>query len=328
MLHILGVGAAYPSTTLSDEVIRELVGECPNAAFLARTGTVMRKSSLPLDYIRQTKNQDVLGRRAAALESPTDLAMRATHMALERAGIKAEQLGLVIGDCVTPYQTTPSEGQRVAGRLGLKVPAYDITCGPAALSLLLETILNWNSDRLPEYILCISSNTPTQHVHFREGALEPWIFGDAAGAIVLSTKATGKLSLVESYLKKDSAQKPVLEIDRHVALLTDRMMPKNEVVQLVAQMNKRFSEHHKVASDRLTIIGPELYGGDLKNSTREIGVENDRLLTSATETGFALGSSAFCSLSGLWNKINPGDHVLAVHAGDGVWSGCLMFSHV
>ena len=149
-MFIIGVGAATPTTELSEQFLASigltLAGE--ERTLLSRAGVTSRRVSLPLDYIREKGNRDVLEGRAVATISPTVLAVQAANQALSRAGICIEQVGLLLADTATPYQTCPSEAQRIAGALGVKIPAYDIIAGSAALPFYLELLSSWKPERI------------------------------------------------------------------------------------------------------------------------------------------------------------------------------------
>src|SRR5690606_212376 len=109
MLHIVGMGHAHPDTEITNELLEDL-GTGTNAEWIRHhIGIETRRSVLPLDYIRETKNADPRRALEVAQRTPTDLGVAAARMALERAGLAASDIGLVIGNCCTPFETTPAE---------------------------------------------------------------------------------------------------------------------------------------------------------------------------------------------------------------------------
>ena len=198
MLSVVGLGHAYPATVIDNECLARLNPEFDSALWLKQTGIRSRFSSLPLSYIEETGNKDPSLAIKAALESPTALAARACRMALDRAGVKAEEVGLILADCSTPWETCPGEAQRVGRQLGVKIPAYDVCASTASLCAHLEMLGQWKESRVPRYVLCISTNTPTQSMHFRgsgPAALASMRFGDGAGAVLVSGQVPGRLRI-------------------------------------------------------------------------------------------------------------------------------------
>lgn len=187
-MYILGFGKAFPTHPLGGE----------------------RFTSLPLPYIKETKNIPIKNALMHAVNSPSEIGESALRAAIEKAKLSVEDITYAIGDTSTPWETCPSEGQRVAGRLGLKVPAYDVTGIGCALSATLFALTKWRD--VPSLIAWVSSNLITQVVDFSEGT-EKDVFGDGAGACVLSAdrKQGFKVEKVEYTLNHSS--KFVIEQD-------------------------------------------------------------------------------------------------------------------
>lgn len=323
-MFILGVGAAHPEVEVTDEFLAS-IGVTPTAQetqLLSRFGVETRRSSIPQDYVRTTKNSDVLEGRAVALASPTSLAVTASRQALERAGITTEQIGLIIADTATPYQTCPSEAQRIGGALGIKIPAYDIVAGSASLPLYLEMLSSWKPERIPDYVLCVSTNTLSQHVAYSGSAVPAYLYGDAAAAFVISPRHAGKFKLVDSYLERRGFLRAGSVVERHLSFVDDALLPKTEVQEMIAQGLKKIS-NDKVPS---AIIGPQLYSGEFADYEKALGLPSGALISATTRTGYALGASCGVALSALWDTTKQGAAIALLHAGDGVWSGSIVLA--
>lgn len=327
-MYILGAGAAYPDTELTNEFLQSLgLGLTEEErSVLSRLGIHSRRTTLPLEYIASTRNLDVLEARAQATLSPTELGVRAARQALDRAGITMEQVGLVIADSATPYQTCPAEAHRIAGAFGVKVASYDIVAGSGAIPLYIEMLSTWKPERIPEYVLCVSTNTPSQQVSFAGSSLSSYVFGDAASAVVLSSRHTGKLRVVDSYLRKQSAYKPVVSVSHHISFAAEHLLPQEEVVTLIEQGLKRLSEKFGLAMDDIMFVGPQLFCGELSTCAARLGISADKCALETADKGYALGSSAGAALASRWDQIEAGRQVVVIHAGDGLWSGSILLA--
>ena len=60
----------------------------------------------------------------------------------------------------------------------------------------LRNLSRYRQDAIAEYVLCVSTNTPTQRVNYAQGN-EGLYFGDAAGAVVVSAHHSGLLKLLD-----------------------------------------------------------------------------------------------------------------------------------
>ena len=323
-MYILGVGAAHPEVEVSDEFLAS-IGLVPNAQeaqLLSRFGVRTRRVSISQDYITTTKNREVLEGRDVALASPTALAVTAIRQALDRAGITTEQVGIIIADTATPYQTCPSEAQRIGGALGIKIPAYDIVAGSASLPLYLEILSSWKLERIPDYVLCVSTNTLSQHVAYSGSALPAHLYGDAAAAFVFSPRHVGRLKVVDSYLERRGFLKASSVVERHLSFADDALLPKEEVQEMIAQGLKRISSGKTLSA----IVGPQLYSGEFSEYENALGLTSGVLISGTSRAGYALGASCGVALSSLWDTTTQGAAIALLHAGDGVWSGSIVLA--
>ena len=322
-MFILGIGAAHPDVEVTDEVLASL-GLTPTdqeARSLARFGVRSRRASLPLEYIKDTKNREVLEARPQALATPTSLAAAASRQALERAGIAAEQIGLILADTATPYQTCPSEAQRLGCALGVKIPAYDVVVGAASLPLYLEMLTSWKPERLPDYVLCVSTNTFSQHVAYGGSSTIPaYLYGDAASAFVLSPRHAGKMKVASSFVENSTKRPASSVVERHVSCPTDAALSAGEIVEKLSLSLGRLS-----ASKAPTkVVGPQLYAGEFGEYEKALGLAQSSMISGTRDVGYALGASAGVALSSLWDSARGGDVIAVLHAGDGAWGGSVV----
>src|SRR5262245_55035109 len=108
-LHVHGFGHAHPSQEITNRFLEELDIGTDDAWILERVGIRSRRTVLPLDYIRTTRNQDVRAANEAAEISNAGMAARAARMAIERAGIETSRIGLVIAGSSATDTHSPAE---------------------------------------------------------------------------------------------------------------------------------------------------------------------------------------------------------------------------
>jgi len=318
-MFILGVGAAHPDIEITDEFLSSL-GLTPTgeeAHLLTRCGVRSRRASLPLEYIQGTKNSEVLDGRPVAVATPTTLAVDASRQAMARACITPDQIGLIIADTATPYQTCPSEAQRIGGALGIKIPAYDVVAGDASFPVYLEMLSSWKPERLPDYILCVSTNTFSQHVAYGGSALSAYVYGDAASAFVLSPRHSGKLKIVDSFLEGGAQRSASSVVERHVVCKAGAVLPKAEIAEMLTHTLNRLAS----ASRPVAVVGPQLYSGEFEDYEQTLGLSPGTMVSGTRDVGYALGASCGVALSSLWDTAQAGSSIAVLHAGEGTWGG-------
>lgn len=124
-------------------------------------------------------------RRVARKDQPTsDLAERAARMALENAGVKAEELDLIIVATMTPDRTIPSTACILQDRLGAaKAGAFDLSAACSGFSYAAATACQFIETGVYRHILVVGAETLSKVLDWtdRNTCI---LFGDGAGAAV------------------------------------------------------------------------------------------------------------------------------------------------
>lgn len=136
------------------------------------------------EWIRQRTG--IEERRFAADDQATsDLSVEAGKRALEAAGIKAEELDLIIVGTLTPDYLLPSTACLVQDRLGAtKAGAFDVNAACTGFLTALHTGEAFIASGRAKRVLVIGAEKLTSFVDFTDRT-SCIIFGDAAGAAVL-----------------------------------------------------------------------------------------------------------------------------------------------
>lgn len=322
MLNILGLGFAYPETVLDNTALSEACPSLTPEEILVKSGIHSRRTVLPLSYIIETRNTDLAAAAKVLRETPTDLALKAAKMALDRAGIVPEQIGLIIGDGATPLETTPSEGQRLGESLRVKVPAYDIFTSSCAAVLHPHIISEWRESEVPDYVLCVSANTPTRCINYGQGE-ERLFFGDAAGAAVLSTRHRGKLALLDSAFHTEPAQCSMIGcgIHGHLSLREDAIF---RIRDKTSEMLHRANVANKLDMGATRLVGTQITPLILRDIANKYLIDTEYTWLNADRMGYSLGASETCVLAEKWDEIQGGETIVVSSAGGGFSYGYLV----
>ncbi|HEY5658513.1 MAG TPA: ketoacyl-ACP synthase III, partial [Myxococcota bacterium] len=87
-----GIGHAHPENEITNRFLEDLDIGTSDAWIMERVGIHSRRTVLPLDYIRETRNANPAAALEAAELSNADLGARAAEMAIERAGVAREDI--------------------------------------------------------------------------------------------------------------------------------------------------------------------------------------------------------------------------------------------
>lgn len=180
---ILSSGAYAPDRVLPNSYFNELLGEDVDT------------------WLRQ--NVEIYERRwCSEQESTVDLCERAAAQALERAGIRADQLDLLIVATDTPEYVSPSTASVLQHRIGAdNAGTFDVNTACAgfvtALDIAAKYIL---SDEHYQYVLVIGAYAMSKYLNMSDKKTVT-LFADGAGAVVMAAEEnTTKRGFLSSQL--------------------------------------------------------------------------------------------------------------------------------
>ena len=168
---ILGVGAYLPEKVMTNFDLEKMV-DTSNEWIVERTG------------IRE--------RRIADPETATsDMSVQAARAALADAGVKAEELDLVIVATATPDYPFPSTACQVQDRIGAKhAGAFDLAAGCSGFVYGLSVASQMVASGLYQKILVIGAETLSRITDWTDRNTCV-LFGDGAGAAVVGRVEEG-----------------------------------------------------------------------------------------------------------------------------------------
>ena len=247
-------------------------------------------------------------------ETPTSVAVRAVKQALDRAGIAADKIGQIVGDNSTPIETTPSEAQRVGEALGLKIPCFDITGGSGALLVHLNSFRRTKAERVPEYVVCLTTSMATTRVDYRRGQ-ERFLFGDGAVAVVLSCAHKGKLKIEHTSMTPTPAYRHTISLPMY-GLLSVLFPSAADVASVVTGELKSIATKVNGLAGSF-VVPPQLNLEIVKAVEEMASLSPDKVWWSGRDHGYTFGSSSLLPLALRWDTIAKGDQIVVVDAGTG-----------
>lgn len=181
---ILGVGHALPERRLTNRELEQKV-DTTDEWIVERTGIRERRIAE-----RQT--------------NCSDLAYQASIMALEQAGIAAEQLDLIIVATATPDMFFPSTACIVQDLLGARqAAAFDLSAGCSGFVYALDVAHKYLLAEDYQYVLVIGAEILSRILDYGDRNTCV-LFGDGAGAAVVG-KGRSQAGILSSVLGADGS---------------------------------------------------------------------------------------------------------------------------
>lgn len=134
-----------------------------------------------------TSRTGIKTRHFCKSESVTDLAAGAARAALDKAGIRADDLAACVVCTVTPECSAPSMGCLVQGALGLpeNIPCFDINVGCTGFVYGLQIVRGMLLQSEKRHALLLGAEALSRITDFTDRSTCV-LFGDGAGAVVLA----------------------------------------------------------------------------------------------------------------------------------------------
>lgn len=200
-LHILGTGRAVPEQIVTNDDLARRV-DTNNEWIVARTGIRERR------FAREG-------------ESLTQFTVAAARQALERAGLKPEDIGLCITATVTSDRLFPSQACLIHQELGLPedCPAFDLSAGCTGFLYAMETAAAMLPRMNRPYALLVGGELLSRIIDMDDRST-CILFGDGAGAAVVESTETGWYSVLGTRGDRDvlwawgpGQERPYLHMD-------------------------------------------------------------------------------------------------------------------
>ena len=324
MLSIVGMGYSHPETVIDNKFIEDLNVGTSAQWIMEKIGIETRLSTLPLDYIRETRNQDPRQSLKVASMTPTEMGAKAARMALDRAGLRPEDIQLVIANCCTPAQTAPAEAQRLARAIGIQGKAYDVFTACPAFALHMDFLNNFKPEKLPDYILCVSTAALTQHVNYNDRS-DGAIWGDGAAAWIVSPRKPGKLNLLDSTFQADPTRAHVVVIETWGHFWQEGRLVRDFSVRQTVRLVKRLEENFELDWNRDIFIGHQANATMLRQIIENRHIPESNHWHNVTKVGNQAGAGAPAVMAMNWDKIKPGQKLAIAVVGAGLsWGSVLL----
>ncbi len=137
----------------------------------------------------------------------SDLALPASKMALERAGLEPKDMDMIVFATVSPDVFFPGAGCFLAHKLGLPgIPAMDVRNQCAGFLYALSAADAWIRAGIYKKILVVGAEVHSTGMDFSERGRDLTVlFGDGAGAVVLGATAESNRGILTTILHADGS---------------------------------------------------------------------------------------------------------------------------
>ena len=274
-------------------------------------------------------------------EVTSDLAVDASRIALEAAGIPPEQLDLIVCATLSPDTPIPSTAVWVQRKLGIAAPAFDVNAACAGFSYAFSTGTAFIESGQAETVLVLGAEVLSRVMDWTDRGV-CILFGDGAGATVRRRSADP--GVIGSVLGADGQAAEILYIpaggtarpashetvdahDHAIRMPNGREVFKRAVVEMSNACRQLLAKSGYTPDDVDLLIPHQANARIMIAVAERLGVPMERAVVDVASIGNTSAASIPIALDRAWRAgtIRQGDLVLFTSFGAGLtWGATLV----
>jgi 3-oxoacyl-[acyl-carrier-protein] synthase-3 len=317
MLYLHGLGHFHPENVITNRFLEELDIGSSEEWILERVGIRTRRTSLQLDYIKTTKNRDPRAAFEASAYTNAQTGALAASLAMERATVKPEDVGMVVSGSSAPDYVTPAEAATVAAELGIDVPCFDLNSACSTFGMQIKFLSDMKPEALPPYILIVNPENLTRTIDYSDRRAAP-LFGDGSSAAVVSPSVPSNKVFEAFFCDSNPLSWDKVRVPRLGHFGQDGRAVQGFAIRKTTESLRKLQEVFPINSGRFKFVGHQANFGMLKTVCERCGVSEEDHWHNVVDYGNTGCSSAPSVLSQNWERFRPGDHIALIMVGSGL----------
>ena len=316
MLFIHGVDHWHPDTVIDNAFLTDL-GIGTDATWIERVvGIRTRRTVLPLEYIRSSRNRDPRQAEAVAAWKEPQAAALAAAGAVRKAGLNPDDIGLIVSGGCGSAATSPALACRIAAALGVSVPCLDISSACSSFVVQLDVLSRLHPHDAARFILLASAEHLTRSVDYTDRSTAV-LFGDAATAMVVSPRAESRAWVAETFVETlpRLCEEVVIPAGGHFRQ-NGRLIQATAITQSVAAIRRAAP----AAGESPYFIGHQANLAMLQQICKLGDIPPERHLYNVDRFGNCGTAGTASVLSQHWDRFAGGDAVILNQVGAGITS--------
>ncbi|MEM9564775.1 MAG: beta-ketoacyl-ACP synthase III [Actinomycetota bacterium] len=254
----------------------------------------------------------------------TGLASEAAEQALERSGVPADSVGLVIAATQTPDDLCPSTAAGVQDALGLTCAAFDVNAACAGFSYGLVVAHSMLLSGATDAALVVGVDRMTAATNYDDRSTAI-LFGDGAGAVVLTNEPDGDRGIRAWDTGTDGSHADILASPIRDGRITGvemngKVLFKHMVRYAVDSARAAVERAGLELDDVVAVLAHQANQRILDAVADRLGVDHDRVISIIEHTGNTSAASVPLALDAAVGdgRVSPGDPILLLGFGGGL----------
>jgi len=324
MLYLHAMGHFNPENVISNKFLEDLDIGTTNEWIMERVGIENRRTVLPLDYIVQTRNQNPQAAFEARIYKNAQMAARAAGMALQRASLRLEDIGMIIAGSSSPDNVAPAEASAIAAELGIEVPCLDMNSACSSFGMQINFLSKMQPEALPDYILVADSETLTKCVDYNNRSTAV-LFGDGCAAAIVSTKIPSRAIFLNCHFDSKPSGWVKVGIGYDWYFNQDGNAVQGFAIRQTTESVKVLQNDYAVEAKRFVFIGHQANLMMLKTVSERSSIAPENHWYNVDQFGNTGCCSAPTVLSRHWEELRAGDRIAIAIVGAGLsWAHMML----
>ncbi len=323
-LYLHGLGHFHPENEITNRFLEDLDIGTDEKWILDRVGIRSRRTVLSLDYIRETHNLDPGQAAEATQYTHGETGAFAAEMALDRAGITRDAIGMVIAGSSRAEFSCPPDACYIAASMGVEAPAFDMNSACTSMWVALYMLSNMRPESMPDYILVVAPESLTTAVNYEDRSASV-LWGDCTAAAIVSTRVPSRIRMLDNTMESSPAgyEKVMVPLFGHFEQegRTVQMFAIKKTVRLL----RKIQETYPLPERTLSFVGHQANLRMLESVCQQCGIERDRHLSNVVDYGNTGAAGAPSVVSMNWDRWTDRDDVAVIGVGAGLtWASYVL----
>jgi 3-oxoacyl-[acyl-carrier-protein] synthase-3 len=306
-----------------------------------------------LSYLVETSDEWIRTRSgirerriAAADEAPSDMGVHAARAALAQAGLTPADIDLLVVGTMTPDLPFPSTACVMQHKLGLRtVPAFDVAAACSGFLYILEVGAAMVRTGPYRHALVVGTDKMSSALDWQDRSTCV-LFGDGAGAAVLSRSEEKHTGVLGSILRTDGAgvglllqpaggsacptSRASIEERKHFLKMNGKEVFKVAVREMEQVVRDLLAQHNLTAAQIACVVPHQANIRILEALATRLEIPMDKVVVNIDRYGNTSAASIPIALDEAHaaGRIRPGDYIVLVAFGAGLtWGATLIKWH-
>lgn len=275
-------------------------------------------------------------------QSGSDLGVEAARLALSRANLTPKDIDLVVCATLSPdFMAMPSNACLISAKLGITdVPAFDITAACTGFIYLLSVAKSFVESGAYHNVLIVGAEKISSVLDFSDRGTCV-LFGDGAGAAVISRTDNPKEAILDVHISANGAYSDLLmtpqakiqsaqkgEIQGGKLQMKGNEVFKHAVRTLTADV-EHILQRNNLSTDSIDLFIPHQANLRIINAVGEqLGLGSEKIILTVQKYGNTSAASIPMAIDEAYKakRINKGDLLLLDAFGGGfTWGSALVY---